>query len=292
MVRRFVAGLLTATLTAALLVFGSAGAAQALPSCGVSGFELSVVPEPRMFHYSLRANRDKNNVNIRIYSATNQLVWYWNSPDDRRGGRWYHIQPTVAVPEGGYATFTAIFDVSFGSDPQCTYTTGVCCSSLGGWAPNGVGSGPWGVSPPYMTRLANNVQVQAELNGHSSFVYVVKASGMADAYFYAQGSVFTLNQSVYGGKTVRVSARAEGSSSHPWSFPELYVSVPALPPPPPPPPPPPETSEAAPPPPPPVQTQRPRSPSTRQSRAPEHNVTRTPVTRSPISVAPNRPAQR
>lgn len=68
-------------------------------------------------------------------------------------------------------------------------------------------------------------------------------------------------------------------------------SSPSKPPPPPPPPPPQETSEA-PPPPPPVQTQRPRSPSTRQSRAPEHNVTRTPVTRSPISVAPNRPAQR
>ncbi|MGV0853124.1 hypothetical protein [Mycolicibacterium phlei] len=62
-------------------------------------------------------------------------------------------------------------------------------------------------------------------------------------------------------------------------------------PPPPPPPPPPQTSEA-PPPPPPAQTVRPRSPSTRVTRAPEHNVTRTPVTRSPISVAPNRPAQR
>ncbi|BBY44778.1 hypothetical protein [Mycolicibacterium celeriflavum] len=61
--------------------------------------------------------------------------------------------------------------------------------------------------------------------------------------------------------------------------------------PPPPAPPPPVQRSAAPDAPPPAATFRPRSPSTRASRAPEFDVTRTQVTRSPISVAPQRPAQ-
>lgn len=242
MVRRFLAGFLTATLAAALLVFGGAAPAQAQPNggCGVlpHGFQLWVEHEPRMFHYALVANRNKNNVNIRIFNSSHQLLWTWNSPDNRRPATWYHIQPGVVVPPGGYATFTGIFDVSFGSDPSCTYTTQLCCSTFNGWNPNGSSSSFFGVPPPYMTR-PNNVQVQAELPGHSSFEYVVRTSGLADAHFHNQGSLFTLSQAVYGGRTVRVSARAEGSSSHPWSFPELVFTVPALPPPPPPPPPPP-----------------------------------------------------
>jgi hypothetical protein len=55
-----------------------------------------------------------------------------------------------------------------------------------------------------------------------------------------------------------------------------------------PPPPPPETS-AAPVDPGPAETIRPRSPSTRSTKEPEIGVTRTPVTRSPFSVAPKRP---
>jgi hypothetical protein len=62
-------------------------------------------------------------------------------------------------------------------------------------------------------------------------------------------------------------------------------------PPPSPPPPPPETS-AAPIDARPAQTARPQSPSTRTTKAPEIGVTRTPVTRSPISVAPGRPGSR
>lgn len=60
-----------------------------------------------------------------------------------------------------------------------------------------------------------------------------------------------------------------------------------LPPPPPPPPPPPESTAPAPQAP---VYQRPRQPS--QSKKPEIGVTRTPVTRSPISVAPQRPSNR
>lgn len=60
---------------------------------------------------------------------------------------------------------------------------------------------------------------------------------------------------------------------------------------PPPPPRPPVETSAVPAAPPPTATYRPRSPSTRTAREPEIGVTRTPVTRSPISVAPQRPAQ-
>ncbi|OBG98979.1 hypothetical protein A5698_11015 [Mycobacterium sp. E136] len=64
--------------------------------------------------------------------------------------------------------------------------------------------------------------------------------------------------------------------------------------PPPPPPPPPPREDASPPPaaPPPPATYRPRTPAPRSGREPEIGVTRTPVTRSPISVAPQRPGQR
>jgi hypothetical protein len=57
----------------------------------------------------------------------------------------------------------------------------------------------------------------------------------------------------------------------------------------PPPPPPPAETSAAPARPAPVQTNEPRSPSTGTTKAPEIGVTRTPVTRAPISVAPQRP---
>ncbi len=68
--------------------------------------------------------------------------------------------------------------------------------------------------------------------------------------------------------------------------------------PPPPPPSPreeaPPREEASPPPaaPPPPASYRPRTPAPRTGRDPEIGVTRTPVTRSPISVAPQRPGQR
>jgi hypothetical protein len=62
-------------------------------------------------------------------------------------------------------------------------------------------------------------------------------------------------------------------------------------PPPPPPPRPPVPTSAVPAAPPPPATYRPRSASPRTGRDPEIGVTRTPVTRSPISVAPQRPGQ-
>ena len=68
---------------------------------------------------------------------------------------------------------------------------------------------------------------------------------------------------------------------------ESETSEPPPPPPPPAPPPPPETSAA--PVAPPAQTFAPRTPRT--TKQPEIGVTRTPVTRSPMSVAPQRPGR-
>lgn len=61
---------------------------------------------------------------------------------------------------------------------------------------------------------------------------------------------------------------------------------------PPPPAPPPTETSAAPAAPAPTQNDRSRSPSTRTTKDPEIGVTRTPATRSPISVAPQRPGSR
>jgi hypothetical protein len=226
MARRLLAGLLTATLTASLLVFGSAAPAVAQSGGGCAiGPPISVLEvyhEPRMFHYRVLHNGNKNNVNFKLFDAAGQLRWSWNSPDDRVGLTWYHIQPAVVVPPGGTVHVTAIFDV-FGPDPQCTYGAQPCCSLTNGWSPNG-SSGLWGVSPPYITH-PSTLQVNAELPGHTSFVFVVKSAGLADAYFHNQPSTFQIPFS-YAGRTVQVSARAAGPVSNPWAFPELSFFFP------------------------------------------------------------------
>src|SRR5690606_18498284 len=151
--------------------------------------------EPRMFHYQLSANRNKNNVDIRMYNASGQLMWPWFSPDDRVGGRWYHLQPPMQVPPGGYDPSTSAFDVQFVSAPKCTFATLTCCSGSNGWPPNGYPYGDWGWSPPYMTRLSNT-QVKAELEGHSTFEWRLRASGVPDRYVIS-GSVLTVDQWSY-----------------------------------------------------------------------------------------------
>ncbi|MEO3759595.1 hypothetical protein ABGB19_15070 [Mycobacterium sp. B14F4] len=80
------------------------------------------------------------------------------------------------------------------------------------------------------------------------------------------------------------SVTQPAASTPPASRPPSRTSAP-----PPPPPPPPAETSAAPAAPAPVQTNRPRAPSTRTTKEPEIGVTRTPATRSPISVAPQRP---
>jgi hypothetical protein len=80
----------------------------------------------------------------------------------------------------------------------------------------------------------------------------------------------------------------ESTSVTPTAPTSVASSAPSSSPAPPPPPPPPETS--AEPAPPPAQTYQPRTP--RVTKEPEIGVTRTPVTRSPLSVSPQRPGNR
>lgn len=56
---------------------------------------------------------------------------------------------------------------------------------------------------------------------------MVKTSGLADAYFHHQPSTFQVPFS-YAGRTVRVSARADGPVSNPWASPELGFFVPSF----------------------------------------------------------------
>jgi hypothetical protein len=59
------------------------------------------------------------------------------------------------------------------------------------------------------------------------YVFVVKTSGLADAYFHHQPSTFQVPFS-YASRTVRVSARADGPVSNPWASPELSFFVPSF----------------------------------------------------------------
>lgn len=238
MARRLLAGILTVTLTSSLLVFGGAVPANAdVPEtdheCHSSGHQALMYYEPQMFHYWFGSGGDKSNMNIRIHRSDGVLLWSWNSPDDRRSQRWYHIQPGIVVPPGGFVRFNAIFDV-FLADPACSYRTTPCCSTSSGWRVLD-DRGPWGVSPPYLTRGSSATRVNAQLPGISSFDFRVRTSGKPDATFFNRSSPFTISTTQYGGRTVRVTARVTGSASNPFTFPELVLSIPAPPPPPPPP---------------------------------------------------------
>jgi hypothetical protein len=105
-----------------------------------------------------------------------------------------------------------------------------------GARPSGAGDSdhPWSVgvsftvaaAKPTLTVAADKWHVGASLPNTASFVFVVKATGLDDAYFGYSTSPFLVDPFVYGGKTVRVSARAEGAASNPWA-PEQSFVVPA-----------------------------------------------------------------
>lgn len=218
------------------MVFGGASPASAQVSGDCEGHDAWLSYSSKMFTYMFLTGGSQSNLNLRVYRSDGVRLWSYFSPDNRRRNEWYHVQPQVVVPHGGYVRFTLIWDVSFASDPTCTVQTEPCCTGANGW---GVldDRGPWGVTPPYLTR--SGIQVNAQLPGISRFDFRVRASGVSDTVYLNRTSPFTVSQSRYGGKTVRVTARVTGSSSNPWTVPEKRFSVPALPPPPPPPPPPP-----------------------------------------------------
>jgi hypothetical protein len=70
---------------------------------------------------------------------------------------------------------------------------------------------------PSLTLAADNRHVTATLPQAVTFVFVVKSAGMADAYFANTVSAFAVDPWTYGGKSVKVSARAEGNPNYPWA---------------------------------------------------------------------------
>lgn len=99
-------------------------------------------------------------------------------------------------------------------------------------------SNPWGspgvtftVAPakPVMSVAADNWHVNATLPGTTLFTFVIKVSGAADKYIGGQTSPFLVDPVNYGGRTVFVSARADSSTSAPWSAGVTFTAAPAVP---------------------------------------------------------------
>jgi len=81
---------------------------------------------------------------------------------------------------------------------------------------------------PTVTLESDHWHVDATLAGSTTFVFVVKTAGQADAYFSDVTSPFLIDPWRYGGLTVRVSARASGPSTNAWASEiQFDVRVPA-----------------------------------------------------------------
>lgn len=97
----------------------------------------------------------------------------------------------------------------------------------------GAPSNPWAPevpvnvprAAPKLTVDVDRIHVSAALPNTGSFVFFVGADGMADAYYGYATSPFTIDPWKYGGKRVRVNARAEGPRTNPWGS-EILVDVP------------------------------------------------------------------
>ena len=101
----------------------------------------------------------------------------------------------------------------------------------------GTAANPWATSveftvpaptagTPVVEIRPDRRHVYATLPGTTSFVFVVKSDNIADRYVEAP-SPFVIDPAVYGGRTVRVSARAAGPASNPWA-PEVTVAAPPV----------------------------------------------------------------
>jgi hypothetical protein len=78
---------------------------------------------------------------------------------------------------------------------------------------------------PSLATAADQRHVTATLPQAVTFVFVVKTAGLADAYFGNVASTFAVDPWTYGGRTVLVSARAQGTADHPWA-PSVQLTVP------------------------------------------------------------------
>jgi len=80
---------------------------------------------------------------------------------------------------------------------------------------------------PVLSVKPDRRHVYATLPGTTSYVFVVKSSGLADAYFQNVTPPFVIDAGTYGGRSVRVSARAAGPVTNPWA-PEIPLAVPSV----------------------------------------------------------------
>src|SRR5262249_23184242 len=60
-------------------------------------------------------------------------------------------------------------------------------------------------------------EVNASLPKPTTFTFVVKSNGLSDAYYPDVTPPFTVDQWKYGGRSVSVSARADGPATNPWA---------------------------------------------------------------------------
>jgi hypothetical protein len=74
---------------------------------------------------------------------------------------------------------------------------------------------------PTIALAADGWHVNASLSGVDRFVFVVKVARRPDAYFGDQASPFAVDRGRFGGRSVSVSARADGPKSNPWATPAL-----------------------------------------------------------------------
>ncbi|MEV4536533.1 glycosyl hydrolase [Asanoa sp. NPDC049518] len=80
---------------------------------------------------------------------------------------------------------------------------------------------------PVLSVRPDRRHVHATLPGVTRFVFVVKVTGQPDVYFSNVTAPFVIDQARFGGRSVRVSARAEGPVDNPWA-PEIAIDVPPL----------------------------------------------------------------
>jgi hypothetical protein len=79
--------------------------------------------------------------------------------------------------------------------------------------------------PPTVVGRLDGWHVDASSPSATTFVFVVRTAGLADAYYADVQPPFIIDPWRYGGRSVAVSARASGPESNRWAE-EIHISVP------------------------------------------------------------------
>jgi hypothetical protein len=80
---------------------------------------------------------------------------------------------------------------------------------------------------PVLTIASDHWHVDAYLPGTKTFMFAVKAAGLPDTYVSDVSPPFVIDREKFGGRSVSVSARANGPQTHPWA-PEVKIDVPQV----------------------------------------------------------------